>query len=65
MTTIILWLLLGILLGAGGSHAHHHVRRNYGGWSMARQLGVSGIKARVGRQIGIPLTASGRAFAEE
>jgi hypothetical protein len=59
VTAILLWLLLGILLGAGGTHAHHHVRRNYGGWSMARQVGASAVKARIGLAIGVPLTASG------
>ena len=60
MMAIILWLLLGILLGTGGTHAHHHVRRNYDGWSAARALGATRVKSRVSRAIGIPLTASGR-----
>lgn len=33
---------------------------NRGGFSLARLLGVSAAKARVSRQIGIPLTSSGR-----
>jgi hypothetical protein len=57
MTTIILWLLLGLLLGVG---SHRHVRRNYGGWSAARALGATRVKALVSRAIGVPLTASGR-----
>jgi hypothetical protein len=60
MGAIILWIFIGLLLGAGGSHAHHHVRRNYGGWSAARALGATRVKARVSRAIGVPLTASGR-----
>jgi hypothetical protein len=57
MMAIIGWLLLGLLLGVG---SHHHVRRNYGGWSAARALGATRVKSRVSRAIGIPLTASGR-----
>jgi hypothetical protein len=49
MMAIILWLLLGILLGTGGTHAHHHVRRNYDGWSAARALGATRVKSRVSR----------------
>ena len=33
---------------------------NRGGFSLARLLGVSAAKARLSRQIGIPLTKSGR-----
>lgn len=33
---------------------------NRGGFSLARLLGVSAAKARLSRQIGIPLTSSGR-----
>ena len=56
---ILGWLLLGLLLGAGGTHTHHKVR-NLGGWSAARALGATRVKARVSRAIGVPLTASGR-----
>ena len=57
MAAIILWLLLGLLLGAG---THQHVRRNFGGWSAARQLGATRVKQRVARMTGIPLTPAGR-----
>ena len=53
MTAIILWLLLGV-------GTHHLVRRNYRGWSAARQLGTTRVKQRVARMTGIPLTPSGR-----
>jgi hypothetical protein len=53
MTAILGWLLLGLLLDAGGTHAHHHVRRNFGEWSAARALGATRVKARVSRAIGV------------
>ena len=33
---------------------------NRGGFSWRRLLGISAVKARISRQIGIPLTRSGR-----
>lgn len=35
-------------------------KRNYGGFSFARLLGISAAKSSVSRKIGIPLTKSGR-----
>jgi len=35
-------------------------KRNYGGFSWARLLGISAAKGRVSRKIGMPLTKSGR-----
>lgn len=53
---IVLWLVLSLLLG---SHAQRHVR-NLGGFSWRRLVGISGLKYRIGRSIGVPTTASGR-----
>ena len=33
---------------------------NFGGFSWKRLLGISAMKSRISRQIGIPLTRSGR-----
>ena len=55
MGAIILWLLLGALLGLGGAHTHRKVR-NLGGWSAARALGATLVKSQVSRAIGVPLT---------
>lgn len=60
MIAMIGWIIIGLVVCAGGTHAHRHVRKNFGGWSAARALGATRVKARVSRAIGIPLTASGR-----
>jgi len=33
---------------------------NYGGFSIQRLLGISGLRSTLSRRIGIPLTKSGR-----
>lgn len=35
-------------------------KMNYGGFSWKRLLGISALKAKISRKIGIPLTQSGR-----
>jgi hypothetical protein len=40
--------------------AQRTIRMNLGGFSWKRLLGISAFKSRVSREIGIPLTASGR-----
>ena len=35
-------------------------RTNFGGFSFWRLIGVSALKARISRAIGVPLTRSGR-----
>ncbi len=38
-----------------------HMGKNFGfSFSWKRALGISGMKAKISRKIGIPLTASGR-----
>ena len=59
MLAIVLWILVAVLFGVGGSHAHRHAR-NLGGFSWRRLVGISRVKYDVGRAVGIPTTASGR-----